>query len=104
MDPPRGGGGGAAVAAENKPPSYVQESLSATLPRFQRQVHVGDRIVDKHSKRTGICMYVGPAEFAKGKDVCGVRLDRKRTTTDCDGKYRGERYLAARPPRPLHPD
>lgn len=37
----------------------------------------------------GTCLYVGPADFARGKEVCGVRLDMRRTTTDCDGKYRG---------------
>ena len=48
--------GGRAAAQENKPPSaeYVRESLAATLPRFVRAVHVGDRIIDKHSKRTNI--------------------------------------------------
>jgi SpoVK/Ycf46/Vps4 family AAA+-type ATPase len=97
MDPPSGGAGAGrgnvANAQENKPPSYVQESLQATLPSFKKAVHVGDRVIDKHSKREGICLYVGPAEFAKGKEVCGLRLDKKRSTTDCDGKYRGERYF-----------
>ena len=36
----------------------------------------------------GIVMYVGPAEFARGATVVGLRLDAKRTTTDCDGKYK----------------
>lgn len=102
MDPPSGGNAGRAVAQENKPPSYVQESLQATLPSFKKLVHVGDRIVDKHSKREGICLYVGPADFAKGKEVCGVRLDKKRSTTDCDGKYRGERYFRCTPGHGLY--
>jgi len=38
-------------------------------------------------------MYVGPADFAFRKIVCGLRLDKKRTTTDCDGKYQGERHF-----------
>ena len=102
MDVP--GGGRVVAAQENKPPSagYVQESLAATLPRFQKLVHVGDRVVDKHSKRMGVCLYVGPAEFAKGKEVCGLRLDKKRTTTDCDGKYRGERYFRCTPGHGLY--
>jgi SpoVK/Ycf46/Vps4 family AAA+-type ATPase len=88
--------------AENKPPGYVQESLSATLPSFKRPVHVGDRVRDRHSKREGICMYVGVAEFARGKEVCGLRLDVKRTTTDCDGKYRGERHFRCTPGHGLY--
>jgi hypothetical protein len=96
--------GGGRPAVQEKPTSadYVKESLQATLPRFQRSVHVGDRVIDKHSKRTGICLYVGPAEFAKGKDVCGMRLDKKRSTTDCDGKYRGERHFRCTPGHGLY--
>ena len=81
---------------------YVKESLSSTLPKFQRSVHVGDRIKDRHSGRTGTCMYVGVADFSRGKEVCGVRLDVKRTTTDCDGKYRGERYFRCTPGHGLY--
>ena len=60
--------------SENKPPAaaYVQESLTATLPRFHKAVHVGDRVIDKHSKREGICLYIGPADFAKGKEVSAL--------------------------------
>jgi len=47
-------------------------------------------------------MYVGPADFANGKTVCGLRLDRQRTTTDCDGKYRGERYFRCTPGHGLY--
>ena len=83
-------------------PWHLQESLQATLPSYKKLVHVGDRVIDKHSKRTGICMYVGPAEFAKGKEVCGLRLDKKRSTTDCDGKYRGERYFRCTPGHGLY--
>ena len=75
-------------------PEPAQDSLTATLPRFQKAVHVGDRVRDKHSKREGVCLYIGPANFSKGKVVCGLRLDRMRTTTDCDGKFQGERYCA----------
>lgn len=48
----------------------------STLPRFRRTVHVGDRIRDKHSGRTGTCLYVGPADFARGKDVRFHRPNR----------------------------
>ena len=71
--------------------NYIKESLSTTLPRYVRAVHVGDRVRDRHSGREGLCLYVGEAAFARGKEVCGLRLDKIRTTTDCDGKYRGER-------------
>ena len=47
-------------------------------------------------------MYVGPADFSNGKTVCGVRLDKQRTTTDCDGKYRGERYFRCTPGHGLY--
>jgi SpoVK/Ycf46/Vps4 family AAA+-type ATPase len=95
-------GGGTPHQQENKPPGYVQESLATTLPRFSKPVHVGDRVRDKHSKREGVCMYVGKADFAKGREVCGLRLDNKRTTTDCDGKYRGERYFRCTPGHGLY--
>ena len=44
----------------------------------------------------------GAADFAKGKEVCGLRLDKKRSTTDCDGKYRGERYFRCTPGHGLY--
>lgn len=47
-------------------------------------------------------MYVGAADFARGKEVCGLRLDKIRTTTDCDGKYRGERYFRCTPGHGLY--
>ena len=107
-NPPPGGNRkpwqGPLDVADKKPetPDYVRESMTATLPRFQATVHVGDRIRDKHSKREGVCMFVGSANFAKGKEVCGLRLDRKRSTTDCDGKYHGERYFRCTPGHGLY--
>ena len=80
----------------------VLESLSATLHKFRAAIHVGDRVKDRHSGRLGTCLYVGPADFAKGKEVCGVRLDKARTTTDCDGKYRGERHFRCTPGHGLY--
>ncbi|CAK0855938.1 unnamed protein product, partial [Prorocentrum cordatum] len=38
-------------------------------------------------------MYVGPATFAGGDVVVGIRLDEKRSSSDCDGKYQNERYF-----------
>jgi AAA+ superfamily predicted ATPase len=42
-------------------------------------------------------MYVGPAQFANNKEVVGIRLDTKRTTSDCDGKFERERYFRCKP-------
>ena len=81
---------------------YVKECMNTTLPKFKQSIHVGDRIKDRHSGRLGTCLYVGPADFAKGKEVCGLRLDKARTTTDCDGKYRGERHFRCTPGHGLY--
>ena len=67
-----------------KPPAAdggerVLESLNATLHKFRAAIHVGDRVKDRHSGRLGTCLFVGPADFAKGKEVCGLRLDKART-------------------------
>lgn len=43
--------------------------------------------------RLGEVMYIGPANFANGSIVVGVKLDDKRSSSDCDGKYKGERYF-----------
>ncbi|OLP98958.1 Protein CfxQ [Symbiodinium microadriaticum] len=42
-------------------------------------------------------MYIGPAGFAGGDTVVGVKLDEKRSTSDCDGLYKGERYFRCQP-------
>ena len=67
--PPAADGGG----------ERVLESLNATLHKFRAAIHVGDRVKDRHSGRLGTCLFVGPADFAKGKEVCGLRLDKART-------------------------
>jgi len=90
--PPAADGGG----------ERVLESLNATLHKFRAAIHVGDRVKDRHSGRLGTCLFVGPADFAKGKEVCGLRLDKARTTTDCDGKYRGERHFRCTPGHGLY--
>ena len=66
--PPAADGGG----------ERVLESLNATLHKFRAAIHVGDRVKDRHSGRLGTCLFVGPADFAKGKEVCGLRLDKAR--------------------------
>jgi hypothetical protein len=58
-----------------------------------QKCYVGDRAKIKGTPRCGEVMYVGPADFAAGATVVGLRLDQKRTTSMCDGKYKGERYF-----------
>lgn len=58
-----------------------------------RDMYVGDRVTIKGAGRTGEVMYIGPAMFAGADIVVGIKLDDKRTTSDCDGKYKGERYF-----------
>ena len=90
----------AARAGGGKPAG--DDALGATLPKFKQSVHVGDRVRDRHSGREGVCLFVGGADFARGRQVCGVRLDKRRTTTECDGKYRGERYFRCSPGHGLY--
>lgn len=74
---------------------------AANEPEFQtinpQRVYVGDRAKIKGTPRTGEVMYVGPADFARGTIVVGLKLTHKRTTSMCDGKYRGERYFRCQP-------
>jgi hypothetical protein len=53
----------------------------------------GDRVKIISSDREGKAMYVGTAKFAPGKTVVGICLDQKRSSSMCDGKYRGERHF-----------
>merc|ERR1719247_311497 len=69
--------------------------LSDTL--HPKPLYVGDRIRVKGSSRTGTIMYVGHAGFSAGKDVAGIKLDQKRTQSDCDGKFDRERYFRCKP-------
>ena len=62
-----------------------------------QRVYVGDRAKIKGTPRAGEVMYVGPAQFAHGATVVGLRLVHKRTTSMCDGKYHGERYFRCQP-------
>lgn len=62
-----------------------------------KTMYVGDRVQLKNSSRCGTIMYIGPAKFAGGEIVIGVKLDEKRSSSDCDGKYKGERYFRCPP-------
>lgn len=77
----RAGGGALAKA----------QSLDGTLD--PKPLYIGDRVKLLSSGREGEVMYIGPAKFANGDQVVGVKLDEKRVTSDCDGKYKGERYF-----------
>lgn len=62
------------------------------------KMYVGDRVKLKGPPvRFGELMYIGPAGFAGGDTVVGVKLDEKRSTSDCDGLYKGERYFRCQP-------
>ena len=63
----------------------------ATLKPNPHKVYIGDRA--EVGGRKGTVMFVGPAEFAGGGVVVGMRLDEKRSTSECDGKYDGERLF-----------
>ena len=67
----------------------------ATMKPNPNKVYVGDRA--EVAGRKGSVMFVGPAEFAGGGIVVGLRLDEKRTTSECDGKYDGERLFRCKP-------
>jgi SpoVK/Ycf46/Vps4 family AAA+-type ATPase len=53
----------------------------------------GERVKVISSEREGVAMYVGTAKFAPGKTVVGIKLDQKRSSSLCDGKYRSERHF-----------
>ncbi|KAJ1616280.1 hypothetical protein T492DRAFT_895811, partial [Pavlovales sp. CCMP2436] len=87
------GGGRAPLPPAGTPAPVASELLGETIAKCQQHIYVGDRVRDRHSGRMGVAMYIGPADFARGNTVVGLRLDAKRTTTDCDGKFKGERYF-----------
>ena len=72
-----------------------KHELMATLKPNANKVYIGDRA--EVGGRKGTVMFVGPAEFAGGGVVVGLRLDEKRTTSECDGKYDGERLFRCKP-------
>jgi hypothetical protein len=72
-----------------------KHELMATLKPNKHKVYIGDR--GEVGGRSGTVMFVGPAEFAGGGVVVGLRLDEKRTTSECDGKYDGERLFRCKP-------
>jgi SpoVK/Ycf46/Vps4 family AAA+-type ATPase len=87
-------------AAKNAKPGWQgagnnnSEPLDPDATLRPQKCYVGDRVnILSGPKRAGLVMYVGPADFANGQTVVGVKLDEKRSTSDCDGKQKGERYF-----------
>ena len=72
-----------------------KHELMATIKPNANKVYIGDRA--EVGGRRGTVMFVGPAEFAGGGVVVGMRLDEKRATSECDGKYDGERLFRCKP-------
>lgn len=68
-------GGGCAL---QEPQGYA-ETLN------QQQLYVGDRAKIRDSGRQGYVMYIGTPSFSSS-EVVGLRLDDKRSKSDCDGK------------------
>lgn len=63
----------------------------------ERPFNDGDLVRIRNSSRTGEVRFCGAASFAKSRVVAGLRLHRKRTSSDCDGEYKGERYFRCTP-------
>ncbi len=84
-------------AAATRPTAKTSPGETEFATINPQRVYVGDRAKIKGTPRVGEVMYVGPADFARGTDVVGLKLQHKRTTSMCDGKYQGERYFRCQP-------
>ena len=81
-------GVGCARSGLTKKPIVSMEKNSSSV---EGKLYVGDRV--EVTGRKGTVMFVGPADFAGGRVVAGLRLDEKRATSACDGMYDGERLF-----------
>mmetsp|Transcript_35851 Transcript_35851/g.82297 ORF Transcript_35851/g.82297 Transcript_35851/m.82297 type:complete len:814 (+) Transcript_35851:57-2498(+) len=97
--PPPGGNAGrsspplprAASGVQTKPADGGETSLNGTLN--PKKFYVGDRVKIKESGREGTVMYFGVPSFSN-KELIGMKLDEKRSKSDCDGKApNGERLF-----------
>ncbi len=84
-------------AAATRPTAGTSPGETEFATINPQRVYVGDRAKIKGTPRVGEVMYVGPADFARGTKVVGLKLQHKRTTSMCDGKYQGERYFRCQP-------
>eukprot|EP00927_Polykrikos_kofoidii_P034785 TRINITY_DN29430_c0_g1_i1.p1 TRINITY_DN29430_c0_g1~~TRINITY_DN29430_c0_g1_i1.p1 ORF type:complete len:854 (+),score=166.19 TRINITY_DN29430_c0_g1_i1:94-2562(+) len=90
-----GGGGGAAAAAPVSSSDKADNVLAKTLN--PSKFYVGDRVKIKESGREGDVMYIGTPSFSS-KEVIGMKLDEKRSKSECDGKApNGERLFRCTP-------
>lgn len=79
------------------PPSKPHKGIVKEVASDDK-MYVGDRVKLKGPPvRHGEVMYIGPAAFAGGETVVGVKLDEKRSTSDCDGMYKNERFFRCQP-------
>eukprot|EP00937_MAST-01D_sp_MAST-1D-sp2_P000942 g942.t1 len=116
--PPAGGAGGRPqLKSGAKAASSTNAAAAATVSKCKKRIYVGDCVRlalasaaslagagggaaaggGRGQKVMGEVMYVGPAEFASGRQVAGVRLRRKQVGSRCDGKQNGERYFRCEP-------
>lgn len=73
----------------------LNDALSVTIN--PKRIWPGDKVKLKDSGREGEVMYIGWPSFASG-EIVGVRLDDKRTRSECDGKVpTGERFFRCAP-------
>lgn len=75
------------------PNNDVERRAEKAATMNRQTMYVGDRVKLKSSGRMGEVMYIGPAQFANNDVVVGIKLDEKRSSSDCDGKYKNERYF-----------
>eukprot|EP00927_Polykrikos_kofoidii_P039435 TRINITY_DN33824_c0_g1_i1.p1 TRINITY_DN33824_c0_g1~~TRINITY_DN33824_c0_g1_i1.p1 ORF type:complete len:848 (-),score=131.49 TRINITY_DN33824_c0_g1_i1:45-2588(-) len=88
-----GGRGGAGGARQNEAQRVADSRQAASQCRF----YVGDRAQIKESGREGEVLYCGIPSFSS-KEIVGMRLDEKRSRSDCDGKApNGERLFRCQP-------
>ncbi|CAK0898423.1 unnamed protein product [Prorocentrum cordatum] len=94
--PAAAGGGSAPSSARGRPPGAGQPGRplqqAPGQPGEAQALYAGDRVRLKGG-RLGQVMYVGPANFAGGSVVVGIKLDDRKPGSDCDGKVQGERYF-----------
>ncbi|CAK9019211.1 unnamed protein product [Durusdinium trenchii] len=85
------------ASGHKAPPSRPSKGIVKDVASDDK-MYVGDRVKLKGPPvRHGEVMYIGPAAFAGGETVVGIKLDEKRSTSDCDGMYKNERFFRCQP-------
>jgi AAA+ superfamily predicted ATPase len=88
----------------------VQWEGEATIADCKQNIYVGEQvrvsgqtspIAGEHSSisrgTAGEVMYIGPAKFANGRQVVGLKLKSRASGSACDGKQKGERFFRCEP-------